>query len=709
VLVLWRQDNVLFTHADYIDPWFYVGYAKDLVEFKRALFPGHYSGSRLAWILPCYAVHSLFSPVPAACILHLGVWAVGVFSFFFTLRWIVGGRAAFLSAVLLGTHSWFWYSTGWDYPDGAALGCVLLTTALYTYAALRPVRPIPLVLAGVAAAAALHCTLGWAGLAPLFPLTYIGLVHAWHKRPVRRALLEAVLWSGLGGVLLTAALGAVNYRLDGNFWFFMPSFQQGQHLASKPIRWLSGVWDENGLSPYLWFGVAAVLVSLVLLPGRLRKDNRDAALPALVFSAQCLLTLAFLCYFQRSEAHGLSYIYYACYLMPFTFLVIGTSFWKGIDGLSTRTWLSICGLAVAVPGLLWCDYAGLYLHGCPAAGVVACLAGLLLLAALRVRRAAVACLLAIGGFAVLTVQSRWLQEPDPHVVRRGYEHIMQARSRLEQLRRGRPVHFWLDDQDPEYYSYLGLTASYISADNYLQGRFPQLTCGPTALKGKLLVALSSRPGAPELARRALTDCLVDTGLVVQAESPDSVQGNRARYTVTMVSAVPAPDTSVWEPLKSVFDDTGAEILTPSSGPADHPALPLNGWRNLSQETIVNLSSEGLAVRTLADPDGIAIVFPQLAAPMTGRYRFVFRYKLHSGNLVLGLRKPGAGGWIASEMAATSYPPVEETTVTADLKRGDVFQLQIANHNGLDSGATSFVLREVIVLRSDLQRQAPVGK
>ena len=65
--------------------------------------------------------------------------------------------------------------------------------------------------------------------------------------------------------------------------------------------------------------------------------------------------------------------------------------------------------------------------------MVACLAGVLLLAALRVRRAAVACLLAIGGFAVLTVQSRWLQEPDPHTVRRGYERIMKARSRLEHL------------------------------------------------------------------------------------------------------------------------------------------------------------------------------------------------------------------------------------------------------------------------------------
>src|ERR1039457_4695182 len=60
LLVLWRQDNTLFTGYGYIDPWFYFGFFRNLVEFKRNLFPGSSYGSRLAWILPGAAVHSLF-------------------------------------------------------------------------------------------------------------------------------------------------------------------------------------------------------------------------------------------------------------------------------------------------------------------------------------------------------------------------------------------------------------------------------------------------------------------------------------------------------------------------------------------------------------------------------------------------------------------------------------------------------------------------
>jgi hypothetical protein len=705
VLVLWRQDNVLFTGFGFIDPWFYVGYAKNLVEFKRVFFPGHYTGSRLAWILPCYLVHSLFSPVPAACILHLGVWTVAVLSFFFTLSWISGVRSAFLTTVLLGTHMWFWYAVGWDYPDGAAMACVLLATALYTYAALRPVRRIPLVLAGVAGAAALHCTLGWAGLAPLFPLPYIGLVHAWHNRRVRDAVLDVVLWSGLGGVLLTGAFCAVNYGLDGNLWFFIGSLRQGQSLASQPIRWLSGVWGENGLSPWLWFGAAAALISLILLPARLRERRRPATAPGLVFSAQCLLTLVFLCYFQRNQAHGLSYVYYASYLMPFAFFVIGTSFWQGVDSMSTRAWLPVCGLAVAVPAVLWYDYACWYLPGWHTLGAVACLAAAclavaMLLVALYLRQAVVTCVLAIAGFAILSVESRWVQEPAPHAAQRQYRNIMQVRSRLEHLRKFRPVRFWIDDRDPEYYSYLALMATYIQGGSYLNSRFPALTCDVNAPPEILLVSLSSLPGAPELARRALADCGSSTGMAVKAETLDTVQGIRQPYTVTLLSAF--PDPSRWHPMKLAFDATGAGILVPAQ-PGDQSTLPLNGWRALSTEVALSSSPEGLDVRTPADPNGIAVVYPELVASVAGRYRFFAKCRLLAGNFALGLRNPETGGWIARGTLGSPALAVGEMVVAADLKQGEPLQLQIVNNNGLGPGAASFVVLEVNILRSDIRR------
>ena len=86
LLVLWHRDNFLYSPPWCTDPWFYLGYFKDLVDFKRDLFPSFHSGSRYPWILPGYLIHSLFSPVTANCILHLTVHSIAVLSLFSILR-----------------------------------------------------------------------------------------------------------------------------------------------------------------------------------------------------------------------------------------------------------------------------------------------------------------------------------------------------------------------------------------------------------------------------------------------------------------------------------------------------------------------------------------------------------------------------------------------------------------------------------------------
>src|ERR1039458_4685289 len=66
LLVLWRQDNTLFTGYGYIDPWVYFGFFRNLVEFTRDLFPGNSFGGHLSWILPGAAVHKLFAQIGRA-------------------------------------------------------------------------------------------------------------------------------------------------------------------------------------------------------------------------------------------------------------------------------------------------------------------------------------------------------------------------------------------------------------------------------------------------------------------------------------------------------------------------------------------------------------------------------------------------------------------------------------------------------------------
>jgi len=68
--VLWHKDDALYAPAYYADPWFYLGYFRNLAEYKSTLFYGLYYGSRLSWILPGALVHSLFDPLIANAVPH---------------------------------------------------------------------------------------------------------------------------------------------------------------------------------------------------------------------------------------------------------------------------------------------------------------------------------------------------------------------------------------------------------------------------------------------------------------------------------------------------------------------------------------------------------------------------------------------------------------------------------------------------------------
>jgi len=82
LVALWRHDDPLFSPLWQSDPWFYLGYFRDLVNFKRDLFPGLYYGSRLSWILPGWLAHRILPPLFANAVLHLGVHTVATVSLF---------------------------------------------------------------------------------------------------------------------------------------------------------------------------------------------------------------------------------------------------------------------------------------------------------------------------------------------------------------------------------------------------------------------------------------------------------------------------------------------------------------------------------------------------------------------------------------------------------------------------------------------------
>jgi 4-amino-4-deoxy-L-arabinose transferase-like glycosyltransferase len=220
LLVLWHRDDALYTPPWFSDPWFYLGYFQNLVDFKRDLYPNAYFGSRLSWILLGSAVHWLFAPVIANFILHTGVLLVASLSFFTILRRAVSARAAFLATLVFSMHPWLWAATGWDYVNGAGIAYLLVAMAALTRAAERMDGRRDLTIAGAAIAGLVYAHLFWVPLCPLLLLYYAGLARARQHTSLFRLAPGGIAWPALGFGIVTIALGAANYAIDGNIWFY---------------------------------------------------------------------------------------------------------------------------------------------------------------------------------------------------------------------------------------------------------------------------------------------------------------------------------------------------------------------------------------------------------------------------------------------------------------------------------------------------------
>jgi hypothetical protein len=78
----------------------------------------------------------------------------------------------------------------------------------------------------------------------------------------------------------------------------------------------------------------AGITAISLLPARLRKGVVRHNAAGLLFSAQLLVTVAFMAYLQYRGIAVLCQYTYSSHLLPFVFLVIGTSFWPAAEAMS---------------------------------------------------------------------------------------------------------------------------------------------------------------------------------------------------------------------------------------------------------------------------------------------------------------------------------------------------------------------------------------
>jgi hypothetical protein len=533
LIVLWHQDNILFTGYGYIDPWVYFGYFRNLVEFARDLFPGNSFGGHLSWILPGAAVHKLFAPLAANCILHLGVHTLASVSLFLTLQWVVGARRAFAASMLFSLNPWFTFATAWDYVDGIGIAYCLLTMALLTWAALVPVRRWALMAAGMALAAMVYSNADWVMLSPLLPLYYLGLTRAWHGIPPVRSFFVLCRWFGPGCILVTVALAAINYWIDGRFWFYAAPLLGVFQRNSSPAPWWQGLWRDGAPSVWLLFAITAAAVSAVVLFGEGRSAFRGMTTAAL-FSWLFLGALAWMIWCQIRGNPLLGLPYRASILLPFSFLAIGARFWPELETARPRYYLLFCSVAAVVLGYAWLDEGSVMAARLPYPvwiGLAALVASLVL----RLSPESMICGLAsFFVFTALGVGPCYIGV-EAHGYRNQYQALCRARERIETVRQGQPVRFWYDKEDRAIADATALNSTYSYSDSLLSQSFGTAPCGQEPAPSMLVVSIGSDPShGSEFVASALTGCWSGKGLRVVPVETDTIPRGASSFRLSLL-------------------------------------------------------------------------------------------------------------------------------------------------------------------------------
>ncbi|MEX0267933.1 glycosyltransferase family 39 protein [Leptolyngbyaceae cyanobacterium UHCC 1019] len=322
-----------------IDPWIYSGYFIRLKQYLIA-FPDAYYGSRLSWILPGYLAYSLFPPLVANYVLHLGFYYLATLSLYLILQPSVGRRAAFLTSISMGCYAFFLLAMGWDYVDGAGITYFLLTVLMLSWAARKERWALWMGLAGVFFGALIYTNVILLIFAPPLLIYYILT-----NRPHQRGKTLIKIAAFVGGILaITLVLGSISYAIGGKFFFFMPSVNFALGNAGKPNPWRID-WRE-WLPEATWLILPLVVVlgstaSLVLSQVRKPFAPSDVVPLQAIFIVSCLSMIVL----EVKAVPVLQHIHYVSYLIPPLFLAMGVPL-KSLRGLSNGSFVSVATFAL---------------------------------------------------------------------------------------------------------------------------------------------------------------------------------------------------------------------------------------------------------------------------------------------------------------------------------------------------------------------------
>jgi hypothetical protein len=262
------NDGWIYSEVGGFDSWVYFGYGLNYPDPNY--LDNYYKISRLPWILLEFVSRSVFDPVIATWILHIGSLALGIASLYLLFLRTLDRRSAFLGAAVFAAYPFAHSSGGGDYHNTIAGSLYALTWWLAIRAA-RFNSPVHLFSTGGAAALTVHSSIVFVNVLPIIAVHYFLSL----PRPDKNSQsgLRALMWSAIGAAIITFLLGLCNKSVGRRFGFFINQF----HVAllhfvdystfQKPNYHLwSSAWYWN--APYIGFftGIFAVATVSLFMP-----------------------------------------------------------------------------------------------------------------------------------------------------------------------------------------------------------------------------------------------------------------------------------------------------------------------------------------------------------------------------------------------------------------------------------------------------------
>ncbi|QWR76321.1 hypothetical protein E2O03_001825 [Candidatus Magnetomonas plexicatena] len=348
----------IFTNAFFIfvDPWIYLGYFLDFSGHLNAFkvdFYTNYFGTRFPWIVPGILAYKFFSPLAANYVLHLGFLYAALFSAYFIIKNILNKNTALFTTVLLGSYSYFLFSLGWDYVDGAEITYFLII--ILCLVNLKKTNENLAFFIGVFYALLLYTHLYMIIYTPAFLV-----FHGNSALKTNLNFVKLITFVSIGFLLVTISFFILNYVVSGQVVFFLPQIKVAMDLSLGHHRWKLPIeqWLFNAGHLVIPF-IAFVINFILMVYSFFRKANeKKVLLLRLLYILSFLMAVVF----ELLKKPVLQQIFYASNLIPFLFLSIATWFYPFLEKLNRKQMLLVvmCSITILlIPFGLYSD-AGTY-------------------------------------------------------------------------------------------------------------------------------------------------------------------------------------------------------------------------------------------------------------------------------------------------------------------------------------------------------------